>query len=147
MDGGCRFCEIVAGKAPAYIISKDKQFTAFLDAIPIFSGHSLIVTNKHYETIEDTPPKVVGDLFRLARMLSVAVRETTSSQGTLLMVNNKVSQSIPHIHVHVIPRNKGDGMVGFMWPRHPYQDVKSAENVRIAIAAVMKKLAMGKNAR
>ncbi|MBK5115302.1 MAG: HIT family protein, partial [Thermoleophilia bacterium] len=100
---------------------------AFLDARPLFGGHTLLIPRGHHETLADLPEQQVGDLFLLARRLSVAVRNAMGAQGSFVAMNNKVSQSVPHLHIHVVPRVKGDGLRGFFWPRTRYKAEQMAE--------------------
>jgi histidine triad (HIT) family protein len=123
----CLFCGIVAGTVPAQIVLDDDVAVAFLDARPVFKGHVLVVPRQHYETLPDLPPDLVGPLFTRVRRLSAAV------------LNNTVSQSVPHLHVHVVPRTRGDGLRGFFWPRGKYaaddEAADYARRLREAIAA------------
>ena len=118
----CSFCAIVAGEIDAEIVHADETTLAFLDHRPLFPGHVLLVPREHHETIEDLPPTLVEPLFSTARTLAGAVRRAMGSQGSFVALNNKVSQSVPHLHVHIVPRNKKDGLRGFFWPRNPYED-------------------------
>lgn len=117
---GCVFCAIVAGDVEAEIVHADDSTLAFLDHRPLFPGHVLLVPREHHETIEDLPPEQVEPLFANARRLAGAVRTAMDAQGTFVAMNNVVSQSVPHLHVHVVPRNRKDGLRGFFWPRNPY---------------------------
>jgi histidine triad (HIT) family protein len=124
----CVFCSIVAGGAPAHRVLDEAECIAFLDARPLFPGHTLLVPRAHIETLSDMPPELVGPLFAAARRLAVAMEQGLKAQGSFVAVNNKVSQSVPHLHVHVVPRNKGDGLRGFFWPRQKYaNDAEAAE--------------------
>lgn len=131
----CLFCSIVAGTTPAAIVGETEQAVAFLDDAPLFSGHTLVVPRAHLVTIEDLPAELQQPFLAAVARVARAVRLGTGAQGTLVLTNNVVSQSVPHLHAHVVPRTKGDGLRGFMWPRHPYPDAASAEKVRAAIAA------------
>ena len=119
-DEGCLFCRIGAGEEPAHLVMEDEDFVAFLDVRPLFPGHTLLVPRPHHVTLEDLPPQQVGPLFERAQQLSVAVRDAAGAQGSFVAMNNVVSQSVPHLHVHVVPRVKGDGLRGFFWPRTTY---------------------------
>jgi histidine triad (HIT) family protein len=124
----CVFCSIVAGGAPAHRVLDEAECIAFLDARPLFPGHTLLVPRAHIETLSDMPPELVGPLFAAARRLAVAMEQGLKAQGSFVALNNKVSQSVPHLHVHVVPRNKGDGLRGFFWPRQKYaNDAEAAE--------------------
>ena len=122
----CVFCKIVAGEVLAHIVSEDRATVAFLDARPVFKGHVLVVPRQHYVTLADLPPAGVAPLFERVRLLSVAVPAGLGAQGTFVALNNVVSQSVPHLHVHVVPRTKGDGLRGFFWPRQRYASEEEA---------------------
>lgn len=137
MSEKCVFCEIVAGKTQAYWVYEDDVAVAFLDSRPLFVGHVLLVPREHHETLADLPERLVAPLFFAARALSRAVEEALGAQGTFVAMNNRVSQSVPHLHVHVVPRKKGDGLRGFFWPRQrPSGDAMehAAEAIRRALA-------------
>ena len=116
------FCRIVAGDEPGAIVHRDDETVAFLDARPLFPGHVLVVPVVHVETIVELPPERVGSLFLVVQRLATAVPDAMGAQGTFVAVNNRVSQSVLHLHVHVVPRTKGDGLRGFFWPRSRYDD-------------------------
>ena len=122
----CVFCRIVAGEVPAHFVLEDEDTVAFLDARPVFKGHVLVVPRQHYETLGSLPADGVGPLFGQVRLLSVAVPAALGAQGTFVALNNVVSQSVPHLHVHVVPRTKGDGLRGFFWPRQRYASEEEA---------------------
>ncbi|MGH2954365.1 MAG: HIT family protein [Solirubrobacterales bacterium] len=136
MSEDCRFCAIVAGEQEAEIVFEDEQSLAFLDHRPLFPGHSLLVPRVHHETLWDLPDELVGPLFANASLLSVAVREAMGAQGAFVAANNVVSQSVPHFHVHVVPRNRKDGLRGFFWPRRKYRDGEAREAAQAVRAAV-----------
>jgi len=131
----CVFCEIVAGRTPAHVVLDDGDFLAFLDARPLFPGHTLLVPRDHHETLWDLPDELVAPLFANAKRLSVAIRDAMDSQGAFVAMNNVVSQSVPHLHVHIAPRNRKDGLRGFFWPRSKYQSDKQAAAVAAKIRA------------
>jgi histidine triad (HIT) family protein len=116
----CLFCGIVAGTVPAQIVLDDEVAVAFLDARPVFKGHVLVAPRQHYVTLPDLPADLVGPLFSRVQRLSAAVLPALGAQGTFVALNNTVSQSVPHLHVHVVPRTRGDGLRGFFWPRVKY---------------------------
>jgi histidine triad (HIT) family protein len=120
-DPDCIFCAIIAGEAEAEIVHSDERAVAFLDTRPLFHGHVLLCPRDHHETLPDLPAEQVGPLFELAQRLAVAVRDSMGGRGSFVAINNKVSQSVPHMHVHVVPRTKGDGLRGFFWPRTKYK--------------------------
>jgi histidine triad (HIT) family protein len=134
----CAFCSIVSGEAEAHIVFEDDVSLAFLDDRPLFPGHSLLIPREHLKTIWDLPDELLATLFENARLLSRAVRDAVDAQGAFVAANNIVSQSVPHFHVHVVPRNRKDGLRGFFWPRQKYEsddDAKrSADAVRKAVA-------------
>ncbi len=134
---GCAFCEIVAGEAPAWTVLEDDGFVAFLDARPVFEGHCLLVPRPHHETLADLPESLVGPLFLTARRLASAVEAAMDAHGTFVALNNKVSQSVPHLHVHVVPRRFKDGLRGFFWPRTKYADDDAAEEAAAGIRAAL----------
>ena len=133
----CAFCAIVAGSEAAAIVASDDAGIAFLDAKPLFPGHCLVVPRVHHETLTDLPSELVGPVFSLARAVASAVERALGARGTFVAMNNRVSQSVPHMHVHVVPRNPKDGLRGFFWPRSAYRDAAHLEEVRAAIAAGM----------
>ena len=137
-DADCVFCSIVAGEIPAEIVLDEGETLAFLDHRPLFPGHVLLVPRDHHVTLEDLPPELVEPLFSTARRLTTAVRVAMGSQGTFVAMNNVVSQSVPHLHVHVVPRTKKDGLRGFFWPRNPYEGdehmAETAEAIRRRLA-------------
>lgn len=116
----CTFCSIVAGEAPAEVVLDDAVCLAFLDTKPLFPGHTLLVPRAHHETLTDLPPELVEPLFARARRLARAVEDALGAAGSFVAMNNRVSQSVPHLHVHVVPRNPKDGLRGFFWPRSRY---------------------------
>jgi histidine triad (HIT) family protein len=136
-DPNCRFCQIIAGDESAHLVFEDESSIAFLDNRPLFPGHSLLVPREHHETLADLPSELVGPLFANARLLSVAVPKAMKKPGSFVAVNNVVSQSVPHLHVHVVPRKPKDGLRGFFWPRTKYGSEeemrKVAERVRRAV--------------
>lgn len=135
----CVFCAIAAHEAPADVVHEDDATIAFLDVRPLFPGHVLVIPKEHHVTLVDLPPRLLAPLFTSARAIAAAVERACSAQGTFVAMNNKVSQSVPHLHVHVVPRTKGDGLRGFFWPRHAYE----SDDVRRAMAAAIKKALEG----
>jgi histidine triad (HIT) family protein len=136
-DPNCRFCQIIAGEDSGHVVFEDERTLAFLDNRPLFPGHSLLVPRDHYQTLADLPDELVGGLFANARLLSVAVPEAMDKPGSFVALNNVVSQSVPHVHVHVVPRQPKDGLRGFFWPRTQYESDEEmrevAERVRKAV--------------
>jgi histidine triad (HIT) family protein len=136
----CLFCRIVAGEEAAEIVFSDEISLAFLDVRPLFHGHSLLIPRAHHETLGDLPDELIEPYFRNARMLSLAIRDAMGAQGSFVAINNVVSQSVPHLHAHVVPRVKKDGLRGFFWPRTKYEAsehaAETAAKVRAAVAAL-----------
>jgi histidine triad (HIT) family protein len=134
MAADCLFCRIVAGEEQAYVVWRDEHTAAFLDARPVFKGHVLLVTREHVDTLVDLPARLVTPLFGTAQRLAGAMTNALGSQGSFVAMNNVVSQSVPHLHVHVVPRTKGDGLRGFFWPRTKYADEAEAAEYASRIA-------------
>lgn len=133
----CTFCRIAAGELGAHVIFEDADFLAFLDHRPLFAGHCLLVPRQHRETVLDLPPELGSALFAHVQRLSRAVELGMKADGFFLAVNNRVSQSVPHVHVHVVPRRKKDGLKGFFWPRYKYQGEEEMIRTREAIVAAL----------
>lgn len=135
----CVFCHIVAGKLPAHLVLDSPDAFAFLDQRPLFPGHCLVVPRGHHETLLDLPEPAVGPLFAEVRRVAAAVMEAMAAAGTFVAMNNRVSQSVAHLHVHVVPRQPRDGLRGFFWPRVRYEDDAEAADVagriRLALAS------------
>lgn len=125
----CAFCAIVAGDAAAHVVHTDEETAAFLDAKPVFPGHVLLVPRLHVTTMAELPAERVPAYFALAQRLERAVETAMDAPGSLVLVNNVVSQSVPHLHLHVIPRRPKDGLRFFLGPRHPYRDKDEAAAV------------------
>ncbi|GFO70339.1 hypothetical protein GMLC_39180 [Geomonas limicola] len=134
----CRFCAIVRGELPAHTVYQDDLTVAFLDRRPLFPGHLLVVPRAHHVTLPELPPHLVTPLFLSAQLLARAVELALDAQGSFVALNNRVSQSVPHLHVHIVPRRMGDGLKGFFWPRVGYRDeaemAEVAERIRRAAA-------------
>jgi histidine triad (HIT) family protein len=118
------FCEIVAGERPAHIVHSDEVVVAFLDTRPVFKGHVLVVPRLHVETFGDLGD--VGPFFERVQLVTRAVEEGLEAAGTFVAMNNRISQSVAHLHVHVVPRNPKDGLRGFFWPRTKYASEEEA---------------------
>lgn len=117
---------MVAGDVPAHVVLDEEHVVAFLDHRPVFKGHVLLVPRRHVDTLTELPDALVVPLFTAARRLASAARSGLGAQGTFVAMNNTVSQSVPHLHVHVVPRTKGDGLRGFFWPRTRYLSADEA---------------------
>jgi histidine triad (HIT) family protein len=136
----CLFCRIVSGELPATVVHEDENTVAFLDHRPLFPGHTLLVPRQHVETLGDLDTKLVGPYFEAAQLLARAVEAAMSAEGTFVAMNNRVSQSVPHLHVHIVPRRRKDGLKGFFWPRTKYTSDEEMEEVQGKITASLKKL-------
>ena len=136
-DENCIFCKIVRND-DGFRVFEDEETIAFLDHRPLFPGHCLLIPKAHLETITDLPDSLLTPLFANVRMLSAAVELAMHSQGTFIAANNRVSQSVPHFHVHVVPRTKGDGLKGFFWPRRKY---KSDEDIASIVSGLQSAIA------
>jgi histidine triad (HIT) family protein len=136
----CLFCKIAAGDVPAPMVFEDERSIAFLDHRPLFPGHCLLIPREHFETIVDLPPADIAPLFSAAQLLCRAVEEAMEAEGSFLAINNRISQSVPHLHVHIVPRRKKDGLKGFFWPRGKYCDETEVESVQTALRNALKRL-------
>jgi histidine triad (HIT) family protein len=120
VTNGCKFCQIIAGEIPAHFVLDADDVVAFLDHRPLFPGHTLVLPREHIVVLADLREKQVGPFFRAVQRVEVAVRTAMEAQGSFVAENNVVSQSVPHLHVHVVPRRRKDGLRGFFWPRTRY---------------------------
>ena len=134
----CLFCRIATGEAEAEIVHSDDDHVAFLDIRPVFAGHTLLVPRIHIETLEELPAGAIEPYFALGKRLTTAVREGMGSVGTFVAINNRVSQSVPHLHLHIVPRRPKDGLRGFFWPRNPYEDEAQMREAGAAIRSALK---------
>ena len=139
-NDSCLFCRIVSGEVPATIVYEDDNSVAFLDHRPLFHGHTLLVPRVHVETLGDLPVSLVGPFFKTAQLLSRAIEPAVDAQGTFVAMNNRVSQSVPHLHVHVVPRRKKDGLKGFFWPRTKYENDDEMLAVKKLLVAELAKI-------
>ncbi len=134
----CTFCDIAAGVVPAHQVFSDDLVVAFLDARPVFKGHVLVVPRAHVVTLADLPAALIVPFFTVVKRISATLPGALGAQGTFIGMNNIVSQSVPHLHAHVVPRTKGDGLRGFFWPRHKYasddEAASYAKRIETAIA-------------
>jgi histidine triad (HIT) family protein len=141
MSDTCLFCKIIAGAIPSEIVFQDENTIAFLDIGPLFPGHVLVAPKQHFQTLTDLPADLVPALFLNAQTLTRAVETAMGAQGSFIGINNRVSQSVPHLHVHIVPRKPKDGLKGFFWPRKPYTDSDhlkdTANKIRQALAATV----------
>lgn len=131
------FCRIVAGEVEATEVWRDEHVVAFLDHRPVFKGHVLVCPTRHVATLLDLPGELMEPLFTVAQRLASAMGPAFGAEGTFVALNNVVSQSVPHLHVHVVPRSRGDGLRGFFWPRTRYaagEESRYAQRLRDALA-------------
>ena len=129
----CKFCQVASRALAGAIVFEDAISLGFLDHRPLFPGHTLLIPKQHYETLADLPPVLTGPFFNNARIVASAVELAMEAEGTFVAVNNRVSQSVPHLHVHIVPRRKGDGLRGFFWPRQKYDSEEQMKQVQSAI--------------
>jgi histidine triad (HIT) family protein len=129
----CLFCKIAALEVAARLVFEDEVSLAFLDHRPVFPGHCLLVPKDHYETLAELPGNLIEPFFKSTQLLARAIESAMEAHGTFVAMNNRVSQSVPHLHVHVVPRRRKDGLKGFFWPRYPYKDEGEADSVQSAI--------------
>ena len=122
MADACLFCRIIAGEVAGSFVFEDDEVVGFLDYRPVFKGHTLVLPREHHVTLSDLPAPLLTTVFTAAQRMSAVMPEALDAQGTFVAMNNVVSQSVPHFHVHVVPRTKGDGLRGFFWPRTKYAD-------------------------
>ncbi|MGA2130984.1 MAG: HIT family protein [Bryobacteraceae bacterium] len=126
----CLFCHIVAREVASAVVFEDELTLAFLDHRPLFPGHCLLIPKAHYETLSDLPADLIAPLFGNARLLAGAVEQAMGAEGSFVAINNRVSQSVLHLHIHIVPRRKKDGLRGFFWPRGKYVSAAEMERVR-----------------
>jgi histidine triad (HIT) family protein len=136
----CLFCKIAQAELPAEIVWQDEQCLAFLDTKPLFEGHVLLVPRAHFELLRDLPKDLLDHLFEQTQKLSIAVEAAMNAEGSFVAMNNKVSQSVPHFHIHIVPRRKGDGLRGFFWPRSKYDSGEQMHRIGELIRQAIKPL-------
>jgi histidine triad (HIT) family protein len=137
----CPFCAIAAGAEAGHVVFKDEVSVAFLDNRPLFPGHSLLIPRRHLETLADVPDELIAPLFANARLLSRAIPEAMGKPGSFVALNNVVSQSVPHLHVHIVPRMPKDGLRGFFWPRGKYESEEQMREVAATVRRAVEALA------
>ena len=133
----CVFCRIVAGETSAHVVLDEDTTMAFLDARPVFPGHCLLVPRAHHETLADLPADLLEPVFESAQRLARAVETGMRADGSFVAINNRVSQSVPHLHIHIVPRRRKDGLRGFFWPRIPYASQEAATAAQQAIVSAL----------
>jgi len=138
----CLFCGIISGEKNATLVFQDELCVAFLDHRPLFPGHCLLVPRNHFETLSDLPTELVGPFFQNVQLLTRAIEVALEAEGSFVAMNNRVSQSVPHLHVHIVPRRKKDGLKGFFWPRNKYEGeahiLGVQKSIQDAISAIQK---------
>lgn len=133
----CLFCEIIKGERAAHVVLDAPDAMAFLDTRPLFKGHTLLVPRTHYETLTDLPEDLLGPFFAQAQRLAEAMESVLEAAGSFVAMNNRISQSVPHLHVHVVPRNPKDGLRGFFWPRQKYASDSEAATYATRLSKAM----------
>ena len=136
-DRDCLFCAIAAGRVPAHVVLDELDVIAFLDHRPVFKGHVLVIPREHYVTLPELPVALLTSIFVAVQHCATAVVEGLGAQGSWVAENNVVSQAVPHVHVHVVPRTKGDGLRGFFWPRTKYASDKEAAEYAARLRAAL----------
>jgi histidine triad (HIT) family protein len=137
----CLFCRVVAGQVDAAVVLDTPDLVGFLDHRPVFKGHVLLVPREHVDTLPDLPDRLRAPFLAAGQRLAAAMVEGLSAQGSFVAVNNTVSQSVPHLHLHVVPRTKGDGLRGFFWPRTKYADDAERERYAVRLRAALEVVA------
>jgi histidine triad (HIT) family protein len=140
MPQDCVFCRIARGEINAWKVHEDELTIVFLDSGPLFAGHCLVCPKDHYETLLDVPNDLLEPLFATARLIGAAVERGLGAQGSFMAINNRISQSVPHLHVHVVPRRRQDGLKGFFWPRRPYKDEAEAATTAKTLQEAIREL-------
>ena len=143
----CVFCGIVAGSIPAFLVASSPAGLAFLDIRPVFEGHVLVIPRPHVVELADLDPALLPDYFRFVQLIAAAVPAALGAQGTFVAMNNIVSQSVPHLHTHVVPRTKGDGLRGFFWPRRKYSGDDEATEIATAVGKEYLRLSVAETGR
>ena len=133
----CKFCQIARGELAGAVVFEDADSLAFLDHRPLFPGHTLLIPKQHFETLGDLPGSMIAQFFGNAQRIAQAVERGLHAEGSFVAINNRVSQSVPHLHVHIVPRNKKDGLRGFFWPRTTYDSTEEAESYADLIAKAL----------
>ena len=137
---GCVFCQIAQGNLVSPIVFEDSSTLGFLDHRPLFPGHVLLIPKEHFETLADLPTSLIVPFFTNVQMMSRAVESAMDAEGTFVAMNNRVSQSVPHLHVHIVPRRRKDGLKGFFWPRTKYKDEEEVREVKTRIRSAITRI-------
>ena len=140
MPDTCLFCRMIQGEVATPVVYESEVAFAFLDHRPLFPGHCLVLPRRHIETLAAVPPGLLGPFFSEVQLVTRAVEAAMGAQGSFVAMNNRISQSVPHLHVHVVPRNRGDGLKGFFWPRTRYASDEETERVRALVEASIRAL-------
>ena len=136
----CPFCKIVRSETQSYNVFEDDLTLAFLDKRPLFPGHCLLIPKSHFETLIDLPAPLVAPLFQKAQLLAQAMEKGLQAEGTFVAINNRISQSVPHLHIHIVPRHKKDGLKGFFWPRQHYKDEAAILSIQSTLQSTISQL-------
>ena len=136
----CPFCKIIRSEAQSYNVFEDDRTLAFLDRRPLYPGHCLLIPKSHYETLIDLPASLVAPLFQNAQLLAHAMEKDLQAEGTFVAINNRISKSVPHLHIHIVPRHQKDGLKGFFWPRQRYPDEAAILSIQSALRSTIAQL-------
>jgi len=136
----CAFCKIVRSETQSYNVFEDDITLAFLDKRPLFPGHCLLIPKSHFETLIDLPASLVAPLFQNAQLLAHAMEKGLQAEGTFVAINNRISQSVPHLHIHIVPRHTKDGLKGFFWPRQHYKDEAAILSIQSTLRSAINQL-------
>lgn len=139
-DPKCTFCGVVTGRTAAHVVWEDDATVSFLDKRPLFAGHVLVVPRRHLETLADVPADLLAPLFSRVQAMSEAMEAVLGAAGSFVALNNRISQSVPHVHIHVVPRNRKDGLRGFFWPRTKYGSDDEAASIAARLHEGLKSL-------
>jgi histidine triad (HIT) family protein len=145
-DSECAFCEIARDHGKSHVVFQDALSIGFLDRRPVFFGHCLLIPRNHYQTLYDLPEDLLFPLFRNTQLLGRAIETALNAEGTFIGINNRVSQSVPHLHVHLIPRKSGDGLRGFFWPRRRYDSEQQMSEIAGSIRKALERIDQGSKA-
>ncbi len=146
MTRACIFCRVLSGELPGNIVHRDDRVMAFLDVSPLTLGHVLVVPITHADSLDDLPPALVGPLFEVVRRMSIAIQRGLDAGGSFVAINTRISQTVPHVHVHVVPRNEGDGLFSPrpIWKRRSYADEADAAEYARKLRAAYADVAAGR---